>query len=156
LHLHLLFFHVLVKNSWQIGLYKICVSIGRRSPQVVEFLFMSKLKGNVVIIVVLWDFTMNLLIWGKWVWSFNNFTYPHKEKFFLPSMLHNCSVSIRSRTKTNWSSSVLTFLINIVVAILIAALACAWNAHFLRFYNFCVSSIVSLPYNGLMNFPHFV
>jgi len=48
-----------------------------------------------------------------------------QRKVFFPSILHKCSISIRNRTKADWSSSVLTFLINIVVAILIMALACA-------------------------------
>ncbi len=78
-----------------------------------------------------------------------------KKSFFFLSMLHKCSINIKNRTKARRSSSVLTLLIIIVVAILVVALAYAWNTHFLRFYNFCVSSIVSLPYNGLMNSPHF-
>ncbi len=86
----------------------------------------------------------NLLIWGKWVWNFNNFTYLHKEKFFFLSILHKCSININNRTEARWSSSVLTLSIIIVVAILVVTFAYAWNTHFLRFYNFCVSSIVSL------------
>jgi len=158
LHLHLLFFHVLVKNSWQIGLYKICVSIGRGFTNVSPSCWISihvKIEGWCGHHCCVVGFYNKFVDFRQMSLKLQQFHLHTQRKVFFPSMLHKCSININNRTKAMWSQSVLTLLIIIVVAVLVVALAYAWNTHFLRFYNFCVSSMVSLAYNGLINFLHF-